>query len=414
VLTACQNDALYEGRVVKSLTAVMQIALLFLANISVTNELIWAAFFKAAGHHPSLPAYILPPSNFVTPQQPHPKIDRLPECLYPGMMQQLTGAANVSAEQASHACLQLSKHIAFASRMSEKCKSHAPSVIDDQQLFNVYMHSAYPELVDCNSIFAKYQIRNRVYTKHGYCQFATMAGALALLQTALLNPENTHFMQLSDTSIPLYHPALVYVHFLSLSKPYVNACPHEPTLQKAHRYPSLFTGQFLPRHWRKSMAWFVLQRDWAQFVLHDRHVIEVFKRWCVSPKQYCNCIADEHYIASLFASYEMDNMTECRYDIHYQDWARIKASHPHSFKVEEINSTLLPLMRGHHCVSNYETSMASALHVLNMTTHVESLDKLYDSMPLGCSLFARKFPANTQQAVYAMLTHGDNADPFHE
>jgi hypothetical protein len=392
----------------------MQIALLFLANLSVTNELIWAAFFKAAGHHPSLPAYILPPSNFVKPLHPHPKIDRLPECLYPGMMQQLTGAANVSAEKASHACSQLPRHIAFASKMSQKCKN-APSVIDDQQLFNVYMHSASPELVDCNSIFAKYQVSNRVYTKHGYCQFATMAGSLALLKTALSNPENTHFMQLSDTSIPLYHPALVYVHVLSLPKPFVNACPHENTLKDAARHPSLFTGfQFLPRHWRKSMAWFVLQRDWAQFVLDDQHVVEVFKRSCVSPKEYCYCIADEHYIPSLFASYEMDNMTQCRDDIHYQDWARIKASHPHSFKVEEVNSTLLPVMRGHNGVSNYEKSMASALRILNMTIHVEPLDKLYHSMPRECHLFARKFPANTQQAVYAMLSHGDNAEPFHE
>jgi hypothetical protein len=280
------------------------------------------------------------------------------------------------------------------------------SIIDNQQIFNVYMHSAHPEHVDCNSIFAKYQIPERAFTQNGYLQFATVSGVLALLKTALRDEENRVFVMLSDASIPLYHPVLLYMQLLSLPKPLISSCHHNNMNYERHN-GFVFTKYFRRHHWRKSMAWFVLQRNWAQFVIDDMHVIEIFKRWCFY------CIADEHYIASLFASYHLDNQTLCIQDSHYQDWSRKPGTHPHTFRPEEINASLLPVLRRHECGSMLLKSLDSALDIIAAPSHEQPLTEQYVAKSPECPLFARKFSNDSQQLILDVVSQCANASsPF--
>ena len=66
------------------------------------------------------------------------------------------------------------------------------------------------------------------------------------------------------------------------------------------------TPQFRQDHWRKSQQWWVLSREHAQLVVADRHVKEIFKRYCWSFGKHI-CVSDEHYIPTLLASYGLDS-----------------------------------------------------------------------------------------------------------
>lgn len=47
----------------------------------------------------------------------------------------------------------------------------------------------------------------------------------ALLRVALSEPANSFFQLLCETSIPLYHPALVYREIMRSPISHVNTCP---------------------------------------------------------------------------------------------------------------------------------------------------------------------------------------------
>lgn len=50
----------------------------------------------------------------------------------------------------------------------------------------------------------------------------------ALLRVALSDPANSYFQLLCETSIPLYHPALVYREVMRSPMSHVNTCPPAP------------------------------------------------------------------------------------------------------------------------------------------------------------------------------------------
>lgn len=82
------------------------------------------------------------------------------------------------------------------------------------------------------------------------------------------------------------------------------------------------TGHLRQSHWRKSSQWTLLTRAHAALAVADRHVSEIFARYCFTPYRFAaqglglpgrrqvresSCVSDEHYLPTLLASYGLSN-----------------------------------------------------------------------------------------------------------
>jgi hypothetical protein len=94
-------------------------------------------------------------------------------------------------------------------------------VLQQQQLFSVYVHTPHGELLPPGSLFAGCELRWSVNTTNGYAQHVLAEAAVLLLRAALQDRLNTHFVVLSDSSIPIYPPQVGTHHsLLSLTASY--------------------------------------------------------------------------------------------------------------------------------------------------------------------------------------------------
>ena len=93
-----------------------------------------------------------------------------------------------------------------------------------QDLFNVYLHTDINHTISKHSIFAGRQLLELQDTTYGYAQHALVDAMVLLLKAALAEPENVKFVLVSDTSVPLYPPEVVYAQLLVEEKSRVDAC----------------------------------------------------------------------------------------------------------------------------------------------------------------------------------------------
>lgn len=90
-----------------------------------------------------------------------------------------------------------------------------------QLLFSFYLHNSPDAKADEHG--AEYQLPDRITTLWG--SIALVEAERRLLRAALHNPLNQFFALLSDTSIPLYPPLVVYQQLLERDMSSINACP---------------------------------------------------------------------------------------------------------------------------------------------------------------------------------------------
>jgi Core-2/I-Branching enzyme len=99
----------------------------------------------------------------------------------------------------------------------------------------------------------------------------------ALLRAALSNPTNAMFVLLSESCIPLYHPALLWTQLMAENRQSRIGWGHFGALRFA---PKMQTPHFNLRHWRKSSQWSALNRVHAHVVAYDDHVWQQFRAYC--------------------------------------------------------------------------------------------------------------------------------------
>lgn len=178
------------------------------------------------------------------------------------------------------------------------------------------------------------------------------------------NRHNSFFVMVSDSSIPLYSPLVMYQQLADRHISAVDACtlatnryaehfdqaPHThvamhlaarcywytpPRLHagrlfggrsSAHPHihasthpaprwpPTIGTDYFKQHHWRKTSQWFGLTRQHAT-LLGQETVI-----WSRYPSDCGACIADEHYWGSALAAYGQEDHTDCWGRLHYVNW----------------------------------------------------------------------------------------------
>lgn len=271
----------------------LQVALLFLTHGDLPHETLWTAWMREARG-------LLPRSSLMGDEA-----FCLKQCDDAGACVQQCGRAA--------ACNPLC--------VDALRRRHGPgrsaSVLQQQHLFSLYVH-ARPTLKDYKepSVFEGRLIPERTTGKPG--THAMTAGAKKLLEAAVLDQRNAWFVLIGDSTVPLYHPTVLWQQLMHEGASRVDACPHKASYLQRKRYtPAFASDRFKPDlHWRKSSQWFALNRKHAELVAHDREVLSLFGKHCYvgwddQEDRHRDCVSDQHYVPSLLAMYGLDNETTC-------------------------------------------------------------------------------------------------------
>ncbi|KAJ9533151.1 hypothetical protein QJQ45_018249 [Haematococcus lacustris] len=274
------------------------------------------------------------------------------------------------------------------------------SPYQQQRLFSVYVHMQPGGRLPADSVFAGREIGNPVDTSRSYAQPALMQASRQLLAAALADPLNIKFVLLSDSSIPLMPPGLLWAQLLSERRSRVDAC-RDVDMQPESQ-------------------WWSVDREHAALAVLDTHVAELFAQHCFSGVRmvpadsllaphagrswlakvrhfarkaasaaaewvgldpwlpelvpvYDACIADEHYLPTLLASYGLEEQTDCLGLATFADWPRATGSHPYTFLPADLTRRLAADLRSQHTTAGrreglpacaWEEAAASLRHIL--------------------------------------------------
>lgn len=271
-------------------------------------------------------------------------------------MRQALAAAAAAAQGISHSSADNSTGRILAEQQPQQwhtdhnhCLASVRSTADTpaHDLFSVYVHTPAGVLLPQDSLLSGCELPVRLNTSRGYAQHVLAEAGALLLAAALSDPLNTKFVLVSDSSIPLYPPQVVWAQLMHEPLSRLDAC-HTPGRERGlYRWrPQMATLQFGRQHWRKSSQWFVLSRPHSLLAVADVHVREMLHRYCYSnlTRNYPTCVSDEHWLPSLLASYGLENQTDCEGNAHFTDWS-LGGWHPRSFTAADLTPELVTFMR---------------------------------------------------------------------
>ena len=154
----------------------------------------------------------------------------------------------------------------------------------DKQKYNIYIH--YKENVPLKHL-EEYKIQNCIETKWG--DISLVKAQNKLLEEALKDPNNKHFIFLSNSCVPVKTFQFIY-DYLDTEYSYFNK---DPTKQNRCTQIRVHVD---PNHIQKASQWSILNKKHATLLSEKPEYIPWF--------EYYNekCIADEHaYITYLFS-----------------------------------------------------------------------------------------------------------------
>ncbi|GAB4818184.1 hypothetical protein N2152v2_005230 [Parachlorella kessleri] len=295
------------------------------------------------------------------------------------------------------------------------------TALQRQHLFSIYVHAPpswkrYP----AGSLFDGTLLRRRVFTAWG--SHTLMMAERRLLAAAVMDPANAWFVLLSETTLPLYPPQVLWQQLQHETRSRISACWGEHVMSQ--RYSRFMeTPTFRAEHWRKSSQWFMLTRRHAEAVVADETVHLSFLRHCRTgydryTRAYRSCISDEHLIPSLLASLGEDRNTTCDWSGGtFIDWSE-GGNHPRSFWAPDVSKGLLVGMRGDPQQCRAEPALQAAARsfvrlkdlavaqeaACQRTLEVEGGDP-FAATKLGehCAMMTRKFVADSAPALLRLL-----------
>lgn len=113
--------------------------------------------------------------------------------------------------------------------------------------------------------------------KAEFAQPSLVAAYRLLLAEALKDPRNTMFVLVSETCIPLHHPALFYSQLMAESHiSRVGSGAYNPQ----RWFHLMATSHLKGHHFQKGDQWLTLTRMHAELVSTDTHVWSQFQRYC--------------------------------------------------------------------------------------------------------------------------------------
>ncbi|XP_023006929.1 uncharacterized protein LOC111499571 isoform X1 [Cucurbita maxima] len=217
-----------------------------------------------------------------------------------------------------------------------------------------------------------------------------------LLANALQNPDNHHFVLLSDSCVPLYSFDYIYKYLMPSNISFVD-CFKDPGPHGNGRYSEHMLPEVEEKHFRKGAQWFTLKRQHALIVLADNLYYNKFRNYCQPGFEGRNCIADEHYLPTFFNI--VDPTGIANWSVTHVDWSERKW-HPKSYRAEDLTDELLQNI----------TSIDVSVHVTSdKKKEVQRWPCVWNGLQRPCYLFARKFyPQALDKLLYFFSNYTTN------
>ncbi|KAF2534216.1 hypothetical protein F2Q70_00033093 [Brassica cretica] len=247
--------------------------------------------------------------------------------------------------------------------------------------FSIYIHPSKERPVHISSHFSDREIHSDEVT---WGRISMVDAEKRLLVSALEDPDNQHFVLLSESCIPLHTFDYTYRYLLysnvSFIESFVDPGPHGTGRHMEHMLPEIAREDF-----RKGAQWFTMKRQHAIIVMADGLYYSRFREYCgPGIEADKNCIADEHYLPTFFSM--IDPMGISNWSVTYVDWSE-RQWHPKTHTANEIS---LEFMKN-------VTTEEMSTHVTSVGEHGDELHWpcTWNGITRPCYLFARKFHPDT-------------------
>lgn len=243
--------------------------------------------------------------------------------------------------------------------------------------FTVYVHASREQ---ANFVSPHFIGRNIRSEKVDWGKISMIDAEKRLLMNALQDPDNQHFVLLSDSCVPLQPFDYVYNYLIFTNVSFID-CYDDPG---PHGAGGRYTEPMLPeieyKYFRKGSQWFTMTRRHALIIMADSLYYKKFRLYCrPGMPEGRNCYADEHYFQTLF--YMVDPAGISNWSVTYVDWSERKW-HPRSYKPQDITTKLL------RNITAYDTSLH---YTSDEKKTVLTTPCIWNGMRRPCFLFARKF-----------------------
>lgn len=256
--------------------------------------------------------------------------------------------------------------------------------------FSVFVHASRENPVHVSRYFVGRDIRS---DKVAWGKISMVDAERRLLAHSVKDPDNQHFVLLSDSCVPLHNFDYIYNYLMftnvSFLDCFIDPGPHGVGRYSEHMSPEVEKGDF-----RKGSQWFTLKRQHAVMVLADCLYYTKFKLYCRPAMEHGkNCYADEHYLQTFL--HMIDPGGVANRSVTYVDWSERKW-HPRSFRTEDISYELLK-------------NMTAIDQIFRLTSEDKSTvvtkPCLWNGLKRPCFLFARKFYPETLEKLVNLFSN---------
>ncbi|GMH23731.1 hypothetical protein Nepgr_025574 [Nepenthes gracilis] len=258
--------------------------------------------------------------------------------------------------------------------------------------FSVYVHASREKPVHHSKYFIDREIRS---DKVIWGQISMIDAEKRLLANALKDPDNQHFVLLSDSCVPLHNFDYVYNYLIYTNVSFIDSFM-DPGPHGNGRYSHRMLPEVSKKDFRKGAQWFTMKRQHALIVIADNLYYSKFQNYCRPGMDGLNCYADEHYLPTFFHMNDPGGIAN--WSVTHVDWSERKW-HPKSYTARDVSLELLRNI----------TSIDETVHVTSDEMHeVQIKPCLWNGVKQPCYLFARKFLPDTLEILMRTFSNYTN------
>ncbi|GMH06927.1 hypothetical protein Nepgr_008767 [Nepenthes gracilis] len=256
--------------------------------------------------------------------------------------------------------------------------------------FSVYVHASKEKPVHISRYFIGQDIRSDTVV---WGKISMVDAEKRLLANALQDPDNQHFVLLSDSCVPIHNFDYVYSYLMftniSFIDSFMDPGPHGTGRYSEHMLPEVEMEEF-----QKGSQWFTMKRQHAIIVMADSLYYTKFKLYCKPGMEHGkHCYADEHYLPTFF--HMIDPGGIANWSVTYVDWSEGKW-HPRSYGAQDVTYELLKNI----------SSIDESLHVTSDEKKTVLLKPcILNGQRRACYLFARKFYPETVDKLMHLFSN---------
>ncbi|KAK2970513.1 hypothetical protein RJ640_001718 [Escallonia rubra] len=222
----------------------------------------------------------------------------------------------------------------------------------NEDRFSVYMHASKDKPVHTSRYFIDREIRS---DKVVWGKISMVDAERRLVANALKDPDNQHFVLLSDSCIPLRDFDYVYNYLMYTNVSFVDSFT-DPGPHGSGRYSEHMLPEVEKKDFRKGAQWFTMKRQHAVITTADSLYYTIFRDYCkmLNPEGIANWSIThvdwsegkwhpKSYRAQDVTYALMKNITSITESVHVTSDERVEGSPDSALLVEWNETTMLPV-----------------------------------------------------------------------